>query len=1501
MHVSLPRRSHRVGLSMQYLLWICFGLLAIVPWQNICGQEEPTRSDGENEANSWFSDPDPSTSEQRSDRPAKPRLSNTAKQASDASSSRLIFRSQSAPPEAAPFENAAADDGGFMADDRLTGRSGQAYGAQFRASVIPGPGIGRTHAIFPVELMPYAFADNSLIFGDVRGFSTTNPTNGGYGGNFGGGFRQYLPRFDRILGVNAYYDYDNSSGTLFRGLGFGVESLGALYDLRANAYFPTGISSQQLSLTNTDGTQKFRGNNLLVDQQKLVANALHGFDAEIGVPLPGPIAQRHDVRVFGGGYWFEGNQVNSFGGWKIRAQGNVVPSVALSLQVSNDQQFDTNVVFGASWTFGGYKQEDGERKSQYSRMTTPVLRQYNMVVGLTTEAIKNVTVLDPSTGNPYFFEHVSNTAANPVAGVHDGTFERPFLQLTDAQAVATNGNIIFVHANSSYTGSQVALQSNVRVLGEASTVEHQVNTAFGLLKLPHPTTGTAARPIFANSPGNGVVLASNSEFSGFQINTPTGVGIFGNGVSNVLIRQTDVTGSGGQGVTLNNTSNNNTGTLIAFANPTGGILFQGDKINDPAGNATTFSVTGTTGNVTFTSDPLNNLPLVSGRPQTTPGIINNVIGTGGSALVVQGTVAGSIVDFSGSTVNDTTGNGVLVTNDAGTVRLGDINVQNALGNGVNILNDSGFIFGAGVITVNNSTSDAINIQNLARGGLVQFTAPTTTTNNFGVNVTNRQARGIFLNSNAGNVTFQTPVNIQAAGIVNGAAIDYQGSSGNVTFQNPITIGSPTTTVNGIVTGLNSGGGAGILIGGATDATGAPIFNTGTFSTLVGARTTINNTNGIAIEVTNDRSTVAFNGLVNVGYRGNIGIEVLTNNGPVSFNNTTTITNERQATRPGVDIRGNQNLNAPITFNILNVENAVGPAVAPFGGIGVNIGGSSDADANPASVTFSTLNIGDAGVANGGTGLFVNREGQATGKQITGLTIGAGTIATNAGAAVDIRNSVMRVRLTSVSSAASPTNGITLIDNQSPVAITNQISSPKLDDFMFQVLGTNPATARNGGTIQAAAGSGVFISQTATGPLFQTGDVSLNEMSILRNLGAAGISANGLLQLRVTNSDISSNTQSGIIGVNIPSVAIESSRFFQNGTRNDNLRSDHAISLTATTTLSTTPFVNATNGIYTWRIANNGNNTNSFDATNNSPTLAAGFFASANAGSLVAISNNGLLQTPAQVNTLQTTTPLNLTFFNNNLTVQNSAFVGNNLVLPPAVAGLLVNWTGPERGNVNLNTFTLLGNDHAIEIANSDPTFTTNYSILGNTITGTGGNNAGIFVNNFGPTNLNIASYLNSNGTSTQNNLTFTAPAAGVTLTNDIGINISVLNSTTGANRTSSNITIRDAIINMQAPIPVQGMAILFPILQAPATVNLSNNTITVNGANSPAPVQGEAIYFANIIGPGIVRFQSDLNNNVSVNGQNTVGNGVTVLDWLQYNPLTSSRSGQFLINNFTIQ
>ena len=974
----------------------------------------------------------------------------------------------------------AVEDGALFGD-RYTGRSGEAFGALIRAGVSSGPAVGRETSIFPVELMPYAFADKWMFFSDFRGFRATSDD---WGGSLGTGLRYHSERLDRIFGANVYYDYDNSSGALFRDVGFGLETLGKQWDMRANAYFPNATTQKLLSTTFVDGSQAFVDNRITYSQDRLVANALTGVDMEVAVPLPGRVMQRHDVRVAGGWYHYKGDEVPAFTGWKTRVQANLLANLQAQMEITSDSLFDTNVIFGATWTYGGFRQPEGEARTQFNRMTEQVRRNYNVAVGLTTVRDTGIVAVNPTTALPYFVEHVASYATGPA---FNGTVTDPFLTVADAQADLAIRDIIFVHADSVFNNTGVELlEQGVRMLGEGDGVLHRVNVAtLGSIPVPRATTGVE-RPLFANSPGDGVTLTSfpaitttqPTEFSGFRIGDEAvlasgsaGHGIYGDGAKNFLITQTDINFSTGDGIRLEN--------LLNVANP-GPVVFRGVRINDPAADATALHVIGNVGGITFGDDPVS----------LAQGLIDN---TGGRAVWIENTNLGSFVNMTGTEITDIGGQGILidnsVSNEGGIVTIDTTTITGSTTSGVEIIGGSGIVNFRGALNIALPTNDAISIHNTLAGSVISFgTAPVAgvaLSNN--VTITNRQARGINLTSNAGQVSFfgQVSVSDTVGALAIPPAIEYQSSSGSVLFQ----------TLN-----LVGGSGDGILISN----------NTGEF--FVTGTTTIDNFFEDGVRITNDAANVLFNGLT-VSNRGFLdldfgrGVNVNNSTGTYSFQGTTAINNEQFSVAPAVDIQNNPD--GSTSFETLSIFDATRPILPllPFNGAGLNVVN------NPATVSVTTLNV----VSDEGTAVFISNAGASAATPATGgVFINGGTIETTGDLpAIIVGDSVINLTFTSVSSADSLTQGIVLTNNVGPAG-----------GDLFTVTGINGASG-TGGIITGAIGDGAQFTNT--------GGVSLSGMDINGNLGD-GIQAS-TSSLAVINSAITGNVGFGIQTLSTPLVSL----------------------------------------------------------------------------------------------------------------------------------------------------------------------------------------------------------------------------------------------------------------------------------------------------------------------------------------------------------------------------
>eukprot|EP00456_Euglypha_rotunda_P069941 TRINITY_DN617_c2_g1_i2.p1 TRINITY_DN617_c2_g1~~TRINITY_DN617_c2_g1_i2.p1 ORF type:complete len:1481 (-),score=339.74 TRINITY_DN617_c2_g1_i2:57-4499(-) len=1367
---------------------------------------------------------------------------------------------------------------GLLFGDQLSGRTGEAYGALFRAGVWTGPAVGRTDTIVPLEIMPYGFINNAMVFGSLRGFRAASD---GWGMNLGGGLRYYADRWDRIFGVNAYYDYDNSSGGLFREVGFGLESLGQLWDMRANAYIPNATTQRLLKSELVDGSQRFSGHQLLYDNLLTYGNALRGVDWEAGVPIPGRIPMRHNTKIFGGAYYYEGSSTKGFTGWKARAQLDVVQNLNISLEVLNDKVFDTSVVFGATWTYGGYKQPEEQRRTQFDRMTEMVRRNYNIVVAQLPILDADKVAINPLTNNPYFFEHVASYAN--TTGM-DGTVDHPWQNLTQAQAALNAaipvqsqqaGNIIYVHANSVYNSAPdntVTLIPTVRILGEGNGVIHRVNVpGLGPIVLPRATT-FANRPIFSNQTGNAVTLvsgtaAARSEFSGFQIGDPTatssgpaGIGIFGDGVANVIVNQTDVNFAQGDGVFLNNL--------------TGPVFMLGDRINN-IGNTNTaidsFHVVGGTGKVFFGTEPVT----------LKRSVINN---TGGYAVEIDAIARGGTVDMTGSDIND----GILGTSTVagltgGGIRLHDIDgvaiidnativntvssanttgraidIEGTAGSGVTPPKGLGQISFVGGIAIDNPEADAIRIANLQADtsvtpnlvSSVRFTLPSPTNGVLapGIRITNRNAGGLTMLNNAGSIAVLEPISITTSGTPTQAAIDYEGSSGSVAFLSVQSSSSPNQIL------ISGGGGNGIQIGATAANTGSfRVTGTTNIQQIAGTSLLIGDPNFLLTDPSSNQGSVIF-GDVSIDLRGERGIEVVHVDHLVQFTGLTQVGNSSNSLFSAVDIHDNlitpatattAQTSGDVTFRTLNIlaaqslfDPTIPQTILPYYGGGLNI---TD---NPSSVAIQTLNINQNSLIGDGMALYVNNAGTqpavittTSATPTNGLSIGAGNIISQGGPAVYISNSVIGVNLTSVSSTNSLEDGIHLENN---VGVGSKVNTNGTTDhpFIFAVNGTGTVFG-SGGLIQGSVLDGAYI---------------LNSEGVsLRNMDFTGNHQNGIYAttpaLSVINNRVTGNDG---YGINVYAVAIQAT------SSNRTLQTSSPIFTMLGSTVSNNGqvllgtqevlFTAATLGNYTVNLGATGTANQNIITHPIVPvsTVPQGILQNRGpaATATMPITSDGIL-IRSESGAIGST--LNLSAINNIISVTRPTAIADPL------AALRVSWNGAvATGAVQGNTFNF-GADVAegLVLDLQSTTLASNFRIAGNTFNSPAGiGTTGIDVTtNGGAANIQIGNLDGFGG----NLMTFIQPTNGIVL--GTRLDDEAMRFNLGAN---SFVNVFTNTITMTG---TDLEAMQFTSVAGPSTVQIDNNLIDLNGGLFNL----YGIRFLSIT-QGTLRLQGTTLNDVSING-----------------------------------
>lgn len=339
--------------------------------------------------------------------------------------------------------------------------------------------------------------------------------NGGIGG-------RYLSDC-RVWGVNAYYDFRQTHHRNFNQVSFGIESIGLCWDFYANGYVVVG---DRQSKTFDSTPYHFSGNYFLSTAKRDAA--LSGADAEIGYHfLCEPC---WDIYLGAGPYYLNGKKTDDIWGGKARLFARVWDYITLEASTSYDSTFKWlgQGAVGLRFSFGGtFTPEQGGRGFCCSCEEAYVLRDrlvqnphHNEIIPVKRNKSQKIAT-NPETGEPYFFIFVDNTSSS------NGTFESPFPMLSQAEAAAKEGDIIYVFMGDGTARNMdrgITLKRRQFLLG--SGVPHELVTTDGMIVIP---AMTAAFPVISNltSGGSGVVISSFNVVSGMHIDQTDGSGISG--------------------------------------------------------------------------------------------------------------------------------------------------------------------------------------------------------------------------------------------------------------------------------------------------------------------------------------------------------------------------------------------------------------------------------------------------------------------------------------------------------------------------------------------------------------------------------------------------------------------------------------------------------------------------------------------------------------------------------------------------------------------------------------------------------------------------------------------------------------------------------------------------------------------------------------------------------------------------------------------------------------
>ena len=429
-------------------------------------------------------------------------------------------------------------------------------------------GFGRFEGFIPL----WQELGESVVFLETR---LLLDNDADLGGNFLLGGRVYQPDRNQILGGYGSFDSRSTGETTFYQVGFGFERL-SNWDLRVNGYVPVGDTSQTTEDTGfvdsgASSSSGFAGRQLVltnaIESTRFLRKdvALAGFDLEAG----GTFARwsKGDIRAYAGTYMYQGEDVPTTFGWRVRLDARPQPNLVLGLSVQGDDLFGTNVVATVGVTFPGVRprRELDEKETILARLGEPVIRNNAITIDKRSETetrvrTESAPLENPEEEAPYRFTHVRLGASGG-----DGTYENPFGTVAEAlEATERDGNdIVYVDGETQVDRIPAfEIPTNVSVLSQGPR-QFLAGLPFpgfptGNVRLPFTTGANFPNGILVELPDSGdgffptiadegaqdlVTLGSNTVLAGFQLEDAEVNAIRGNGVSNIELRNNAISWS----------------------------------------------------------------------------------------------------------------------------------------------------------------------------------------------------------------------------------------------------------------------------------------------------------------------------------------------------------------------------------------------------------------------------------------------------------------------------------------------------------------------------------------------------------------------------------------------------------------------------------------------------------------------------------------------------------------------------------------------------------------------------------------------------------------------------------------------------------------------------------------------------------------------------------------------------------------------------------------------
>ncbi len=440
----------------------------------------------------------------------------------------------------------------LCADDECCGMSPRPM--RMTARHIEANGVGYNQGYTTLEGF---FSPNDLCYDDWIPFLDLRAhvfNSGKWAANAGLGAR-YI-NSSRVWGGNIYYDYRDTNHQHYNQVGLGFESLGEVWDFRANGYLPVGMTRSPFYKPRF---AQFEGHSLVISRK--IEFAMRGVNAEVGAH----VKNCQDIPLYfaAGPYYLGGRGKNAWGG-ELRATVDIGNYLRLEGNTSYDSVFhwigqgqvSLMVPFGAKRAVRKHCNCCPTALALSQRALQRVDR--NEIIAVDDK--HKLTRLS----SPFFIFVDSNSHS-------DGTWESPYPTLILAQDNSGPNDVIYVLPGngSPYdvtSSGGFTMQEGQKLWG--SSVSHPLDTPYGAITIP---ALSKAMPSVLNTdptPGSFViampVLSAEVVGMGIQGGGVASLGIFyisGSGNGTLLVQDNQISDLTVAGVAVDNNGANITATI----------------------------------------------------------------------------------------------------------------------------------------------------------------------------------------------------------------------------------------------------------------------------------------------------------------------------------------------------------------------------------------------------------------------------------------------------------------------------------------------------------------------------------------------------------------------------------------------------------------------------------------------------------------------------------------------------------------------------------------------------------------------------------------------------------------------------------------------------------------------------------------------------------------------------------------------------------------------------